>query len=316
MSGDSAVSGQLFGRQAFVGISSDTYGTLTFGRHTSFMLDNIGGYDPVQGAQFFSPLGYSGSYGGGGMTDDSRIDNSVKYKVKVGGFNIGLLTKFSGVAGSSSAQSAFQANVGYEAGPLGIQGSIQSNKDAFSLANPNGTTQPMGTVVATPQDTSSYLVVARYKISAFTIKAGYEYMKFSNPSNPYEDAGVTSLYGTTVSIATTTPYTLTSGPASGQEIDKTLKVYWVGADWNITPQFNIALGYYHVDQNDYSGNPAVASSKSAGTGKYTSLLLDYHFTKKFDAYAGYMSNTNADGMAFGYLHDSNSITGLGLRYSF
>ena len=53
--GDSSNQGQLFNRGAYAGLSNDKYGTMTLGRQQTLMLDNIGGYDPVN-AQQFSPF--------------------------------------------------------------------------------------------------------------------------------------------------------------------------------------------------------------------------------------------------------------------
>lgn len=307
MSADSALGGQLFSRAAFVGVSSEKFGSLTLGRNTSFMLENVGGYDPVQAAQLFSPLGFAGSFAGGGATDNTRVDSSIKYKNKIGDFNMGLLVKVGGVAGASSAQSAFQANLGYEKGPLGIQLTHQAFKDAFSISNPNGTTQPMGTLAASAYDTKASMLSARYALGSVTFKAGYEYIQYTNPSHPIEDARISSLFGLVVSAMNTVPYALGA---------KNVKAYWLGGGYDVTPNFNISTGYYHVAQNDFSGGAVVPSAKSAGSTKYYSLLLDYRFTKKFDTYVGYMGNKVSDGMAFGFLYDNNAIIGVGLRYSF
>lgn len=314
-SASSAVSGQLFARGAFAGISNKDFGTLTFGRHTALFLDTIGNYDALQGSQLFTPIGYSGSYGGGGATENSRVDDSVKYKGQWNAFSLGLLHKFGGVAGSSSARSTDQVSLAYEPGAFGVTLAYQTYKDAMALGNPNGTTQPIGTVVATAFDTKAVMLAARYKVDALAFKGGYEQMKYSNPSNPLEDASATSLFGLVVSSVNVTPYTV-----AGQSVEKKLDVYWLGAAYDVTEKFNVGVGYYHVKQNDWSlGTTPTGSNKNAGNAKYTSLLLDYRFSKTFDAYLGYMGVSTDGGMGstqIGYLHDSNTTTGLGLRYRF
>ena len=327
MSGDSASSGQLFARGAYFGVASATYGTLTLGRHTSFMLDVIGGYDALQAAQLFTPLGYSGSYGGGGATDDSREDSSVKYKVKVGDFNFGFLHKFGGVSGASSAQSANQLIFGEEKDNFGIQAIYQSQTDAFSVSNPantaatvtvttpTGTTvistvaQPLGTLALTAEDTKSYMVTARYKIGDFAIKGGFQKQQITDPSNPTFD-GITSLYGQVVSAVKTTAFNIGSA-----EVEKDLTVLWLGVAYDVTPKLNIAASYYHIAQNDFSNGTGTAADLS-GTSTYKSLLVDYRIAKSFDVYLGYMNNELSGGMAVGYLNPSNTVTGSGARYTF
>ena len=329
MTADSAVSGQLFARGAFFGVASERFGSLTLGRHSSFMLDVIPRYDALQGAQLFTPLGFSGSYGGGGATEDSREDSSVKYKVKLGDFNFGFLHKFGGVSGAASAQSANQLILGYEKGAFGIQAVYQAQTDAFSAANPadtattvtvstpTGTTvistvaQPLGTLALTAEDTKSYMLALRYQLGALAIKGGLQRQTFSNPSNPTFD-NITSLFGQVVSAVKSTAFTL-----GGAQVEKDLDVFWLGAGYDVTPAFNVALSYYHIAQNDFAnGTEAANPADASGTSSYTSLLLDYRFTPAFDVYLGYMANNLGGGMAVGYLVPSNTVTGLGARYSF
>ena len=138
MSADSAISGQFFNRGAYAGLSSATWGTLTAGRHQSFFLDNIASFDPMMGSQAFSPIGFSGTYGGGGATDDSRVDNSLKYKIAAGDFTLGALYKFGGIAGISTAATAYELNAVYASGPLSGQLGYQGFKDAFAISNAAG----------------------------------------------------------------------------------------------------------------------------------------------------------------------------------
>ena len=75
---DSSIAGQPF-EQAFAGISSPTWGTITFGRQNSTLADLIAKYDPQQTSYAFSLLGLSGTPAGGGDTQDRRLDGSIKY---------------------------------------------------------------------------------------------------------------------------------------------------------------------------------------------------------------------------------------------
>src|ERR1700691_2222029 len=75
---DSSIAGQPF-EQAFVGMSSPTWGTFTFGRQNSTLADLIAKYDPQQTSYAFSLLGLSGTPAGGGDTQDRRLDSSIKY---------------------------------------------------------------------------------------------------------------------------------------------------------------------------------------------------------------------------------------------
>ncbi len=79
---------------AYAGVSSKTFGTLTFGRHNGLMLDLLTKYDPQQQSQAFSPIGLSGTAGGLGDTESNRLDNSLKYQLQIGPVRFAYLHGF------------------------------------------------------------------------------------------------------------------------------------------------------------------------------------------------------------------------------
>lgn len=103
----SALNGQLFNRGAYVGIRDDRYGAVSFGRTTTLGYDTIVNYDPLHSAQLFSPLGFSGSYSAGGITEGSRTDNNIKYVNRTGPINYGVSYSLGGVPGNFRAGSTW-----------------------------------------------------------------------------------------------------------------------------------------------------------------------------------------------------------------
>jgi len=310
---DSAISGQFFNRGAYAGLASNSWGTLTAGRQQSFFLDNIAIFDPMLGSQAFSPLGFSGSYGGGGFTDDSRTDNSLKYRVALGDFDLGLLYKFGGVAGSGSAQTAYEVNGVYASGPFAVQLGYQAFKDAFSLATSTGNGVDIG---ATAGDTDAYMVSAKYTYEKTTVRLGYELEQIKNPSNPTQDQQVTSIFGFTVSPAmVVNKYTTTED----------LKVYWIGGTQELTSAFAVSLGVYHVAQNSFIAAGVACSgtqSQCAGATNYYSLMGDYNLSKRTDVYLGIMDvmasggPANADVNKAPPSENTNRTVALGIRHRF
>src|SRR5580704_2805494 len=118
---DSSIAGQPF-QQAFVGVSSPTYGTLTFGRQNSTLADLVAKYDPQQVSYAFSVVGLSGTPAGGGDTQDRRLDASIKYDAHFFDLvHFGAQYKTQGssaqnyaTGGSGEAFSAFEAALGAE----------------------------------------------------------------------------------------------------------------------------------------------------------------------------------------------------------
>jgi len=91
---DGARAGQPFNDEYYGGVSSERYGTLTFGRERSLGTDIMLQYDPANGSYAFSYIGYNGTMAGGGDTEDSRWDDAVKYKIEFGSAHLEAMYKF------------------------------------------------------------------------------------------------------------------------------------------------------------------------------------------------------------------------------
>ncbi|MEK6350173.1 MAG: porin [Burkholderia sp.] len=107
---------RMFGRQAYVGLGSKQFGTVTFGRQ----------YDSV--VDYLAPLTANGNWAGyllshpydNDNTDNSfRLNNSVKYTSQnYGGFSFGGLYGFSNQAGGFANNRAYSLGAQYTGGPL------------------------------------------------------------------------------------------------------------------------------------------------------------------------------------------------------
>ena len=272
MVADTALNGQLFNRMALIGLSNNDLGAVTFGRQYSLQLDIIGsvggGYDPVN-AQMFSPINFSGSYGGGGATDNSRVDNAIKYAKKFGNFNVNALYGFGGMATNNAARSNAQLNAGYEADRFGVQAAVQSAKDTTNIS-PNAAPN---TVNAQYLNLTSYMLAGRYQvIDPLTLKAGYERMQLSAPGDPTGDLAMTQIYQYNIGTASVFP-----------NAQKNLNVYWLGANYQISPAMKASVGYYNVSVPAWG-----TTTLTDGTDKYTSAMLEYNLSKTTNLYAAFM----------------------------
>jgi len=127
-----SASGTEFGRQAFAGISTAQFGTVTLGRQ----------YDSV--VDYLAPLTANGSWGGtyfshpfdNDNTQNSfRVNNSVKYQsANYSGLTFGGLYGFSNQAGGFANNRAYSAGAQYANGPLKVAAAY------LQLQNPSSST--------------------------------------------------------------------------------------------------------------------------------------------------------------------------------
>jgi predicted porin len=302
--GDSSRNGQALNGQAYVGVQSPLWGTLTIGRNNGLPLDQILGYDPMGGSYAFSPIGFSGTWAGGGSTEDGRLDQSIKYN-----WNYGLL--HGGVAyqvgnyGSSSSTDWVHDNVQGDIGLIyqgfsidgtasKIRGLVSASPLAPSPAN-IGVTGLAGTI----SDNVEWMVTAKYKWDQFEVMGGYEHIDFANPSNPVPVDFVNN-YGYQFDTVSNTAFPM----------DKILQMMWVGGKWKATDHLTLIAAYYHETQNAFgiasgvAGCNTAVSSMCSGTLDAVSFVADYVFTKHFDVYAGIEYSQMTNGLANGSVQTS------------
>jgi len=169
---DGASAGQVF-QLAYVGVSSSTFGTLTFGRQQMLVADGINALDPNRAAPAFSLLGASGAYAGAGSTEDKRMDSTLKYRVGLADtIHVGALYKFNNSNGGAGG-TAVQGNLGGEYAGLAVEAYYSRIDDAVSLASLTATQvtglpklgfSSSNSLSATISDNTAYAVMARYQV--------------------------------------------------------------------------------------------------------------------------------------------------------
>ena len=319
--GDSNRAGQPFGGAAYAGVSSPTYGTLTIGRQSSLLLDNVVKYDPLGGSYAFSFVGYSGTVIGSGDTQDGRLDNSVKYFNQIGKFRIA--GQFQNGAGTGSGGNALEANVGGDPLPgLSIDAAYANKKDAI-LATPASAAQ-MATLPATisastavnaaVSDNWTWGVNGSYVWKALKFYASFQDIHFRNPQTRLA-VGAPDIGGYTLAFVNNNPY------PQGAKI---LQYMWTGAKYSYNSHLDVTVAWYYIIQNQFRrgagiacpggvGDNAACSGREAGY----SLVGDYKFNRHFDVYAGAMYSHIADGFAAGPTQTTFTIDPtIGGRFNF
>ena len=332
---DSSVAGQAF-QTSYAGFSSKTFGTLTFGRQVTPLGDGVSKYDPNYGSQSFSLIGMSGTYAGGGDTQDKRFDNSLKYAVNVADVaHVGLFYKFNQSTGG--ANTAFQVNVGAEFAGASLDAYYSKVNNAITVSSlsaaqvnggvsvcpaviPAGQSCAVGTtdtsLAGTVSDNTTFSLMGSYKIAALKFLAGYEHIKYANPNTPLV-APFADIGGYNVVVINNAAF----------PEDKILQVYWAGVRYTAMPGLDLVGAFYGYHQNTYGtaannakcGTVSVPGIPGTCSGHFESFSFDavYAFTKRFDGYAGAMYSAVYDGVASGYTFQRNNINPtIGVRYKF
>src|ERR1700727_1738251 len=177
---DGSSAGQAF-QTAWVGVKSERFGTLTFGRQTALLLDGTIKYDPNYNATAFGLLGASNTYSGGGAQEDNRLDSTAKYFVSFSDrVHLRALYKFSGSSGS--AHTAYQADLGGEYAGVSLDAYYSKENSAITAtyltaAQVSGLPalgySVSNSLAATISDNEAYALMADRKSDPLKFFAGY-----------------------------------------------------------------------------------------------------------------------------------------------
>jgi predicted porin len=214
---------RLFGRQAFVGLSSKAAGTVKLGRQYSLNHDALNVFDPfgtnlagntenvAPGYLGGAPYFVAGNATAAGAVD-IRVDNSVVYQTtNLGGFTGALQYGFGEQAGSFSNGRQISASGTYANGPIAAVATYLTAKNTT------------GTV-----DQKSVLLGGTYNLGVAKLAAGFQNNKLESGAAEVESR--TFLLGATVPV----------GPGN-------ILASWIRADDKNSDAKSdqIALGYTH-----------------------------------------------------------------------
>jgi len=275
LNGRSSQGGRLFGRQAYVGLASERYGQLTFGRQYDYTFDYV--------APLLSWLQFGSIYGAHiGDVDDTfqtfRLDNTVKYEVSpLTGLKMGAIYAFSNQAAGADGQGfannrAYGFGIDYQRGPLhAVASYLQLNNPSAGLAsgsNPNG-------AVGDEYSGSTSIFynagfVERQRISA--LGAGYT-------------------FGAATINAVVTDTRLDYRGGQNMRVDN----YEINGRYQFTPALMAGIGYIFTDGHGYTGTGATSFATgdrpkwhqvNAGISYLLSKRTDVHMSLVYQRLAG------------------------------
>ncbi|NIF68817.1 porin [Burkholderia sp. Ap-962] len=131
--------GRMFGRQAYVGLASKQFGTLTLGRQYDDVVDFVSPLSATAGT--FGDSGFAHPYDNDNLQHSVRFNNAVKFtSLDYAGFKFGGMYAFSNSTGFATSR-AYSVAASYAHGPLtAAAGYLQTNG--------SGTRTPGGTAFA------------------------------------------------------------------------------------------------------------------------------------------------------------------------
>jgi predicted porin len=337
---DGARAGQPFNDEYYGGISSEKFGTLTFGRQRALGTDAMLQYDPAGGAYAFSYIGYNGTMAGGGDTDDSRWDDAMKYRITIGPVHFGAMYKFANGSGGcfTSAvvwsattctpvrphNNAWGFDLGGQRGKLSADVVFQHYNEAISVLNPllgpqslsapyQSTTDSINTneisLISSPNlidpNGTVYGIVTDNNAIMVAAKYMWDPFKFFAGYEYIWQNNPAQPLG--VGATDQGGYIMSGVEDNNLDSEKLLQIWWTGAKYTYREKTDITVAWYQQRQNDFRvpQTCSVAAgfrSSCAGTLDEVSLYADHHFTKRLDGYVGVAYSVVTGGLAIAIPH--------------
>ncbi|WP_158905773.1 porin [Burkholderia sp. L27(2015)] len=293
-----------FGRQAFVGLSSVQYGTVTMGRQYDSIVTYV---QPVTTIRYFGGsllIEHPGDLDN--FNNSLRTNNTVTYaSPDFNGLTMGAQVSLGGQAGNVTAGGGYSAGATYANGPITLGAGYNYFKNPTGAAgtglftdNVNGSSILSGVLNSGYATANSYQVAAAggtYDLGAALIGVSYSNVKYGT---------ISALNGAT---------------ATFNDVE-------VGFKWRFTPALFAGLSYNYLKGNSVDFKPGA----SVGNQHFNevSLLTDYALSRRTDVYilGAYQraSGTSSTGSAavadIGNSGDSSNdgqaIVRVGMRHRF
>lgn len=293
---------QPYFAQSWVGLRSNSFGQLTMGRQYNVLFDLV---TSTYASFPYSP--YMDAYKPEiGMSLGARANNMLKYVAEFGPVRAGLQYSFD--EGNTFAKKGNAIDM--TPGGLALKtagGYLRYSANGISAgAAYQSSTLPAGTKV------DAWTLGGSYRTGPWYLMAGYGQNKVKDSlgaagAGAIFDAGLLNAYWTGSSNGG-----FIAGNAPGNFANKR-EMYKVGFGYQVTPQLNAGLHYYHAKQ---SGS---ATGTFNGKADFMVAVADYAFSKRTDAYFA-VDHTKTKGGA-GVMLDANGATKrtgitIGLRHRF
>jgi GBP family porin len=261
----------LFGRQAWVGLSSDQYGSVTLGRQYDLIVDYVA-------PQSATGTGWGGNiaahpFDNDDMDNSMRLNNSVKFSsASYNGIKIGAMYAFSNAAGQSGNNNAYSVGAHYVYGGLTVGAAYdQINRNAGSPNNSGATSATDGNFLSYGGGQQIFGVSAGYQFDNKTsVGLLWSHSVTYNLTN--SSITGTSLFGNS--------YGLTG---SSLRFDN----FEINGRYFVRPDISLGAAYTYT-MASYSGGTASGGAPTAGATPHWNQITvqaDYFLSRRTEVYA-------------------------------
>jgi predicted porin len=249
----------LFSRQAYVGLSSDKWGALTFGLQYAPAYDTLGDiFDPLTVGNYWQnswPYNGIGSY--------LEINNAVKYKGTFNNLTIDALYAFGNQPGALGLGAIYAVELTYAFGPAMLnagfqQVSVPTSATGSAVGNNVGSAIKGG-------KTNFLHISGAYQITHdIRLLAGWLHGQDQTglTDRNMQQAGAPALKG-----------------SSPNRIDDT---FYLGANWKATAPLLFTFAYYYGHARNAE---RLDGSLGTGVNQSATILAEYSFSRQSEIYA-------------------------------
>ncbi|HKR45588.1 MAG TPA: porin [Paraburkholderia sp.] len=229
--------GTLFNRNAWVGVANSHYGTLTLGRQYDPFSDDLGAY---VSSNNWATL-YGSHFGDvDNLNEAFNFNNSIKYvSPSFGGFTLGGLFSFGGVAGNFSQNRGWSVAANYANGPLSLSAGYLQLRNPLQAAL-GGETGYIGDFSCSNPNASYCELQNAQRVSIFGAGGSYAFDK--------------------VSVALSYTHTLLSqslyfaDAARPQGADISFDIAELNTSWQYSPALQFGFAYIFNDAHPDGGS--------------------------------------------------------------
>ncbi|WP_233882012.1 porin [Paraburkholderia flagellata] len=229
--------GTLFNRNAWVGVANSHYGTLTLGRQYDPFSDNLGAY---VSSNTWATL-FGAHFGDvDNLNEAFNFNNSIKYvSPSFGGFTLGGLFSFGGVAGNFSQNRGWSLAANYANGPLSLSAGYLELRNPVQAAL-GGESGYIGDFSCSNPDASYCELQNAQRISIFGAGGSYAFDKVSVALSYTHTRLSQSLYF--------------ANAARPQGADISFDIAELNTSWQYSPALQFGFAYIFNDAHPDGGS--------------------------------------------------------------